>query len=122
MGGKNENDTGHHQTTGTAFRRSRCSYSEIKGTGFQVLRVLKVLRPMLNEPRRGGQITGRWWSAKHETPAKSMMGATTPKGWQNGNSSLGYASHFNLQNLVYKNKVWWGASVSLLPKANHGAV
>ena len=40
---------------------------------------------MLNEPRRGGQSTGRWWSAKHGTPAKSMVRTTTPKGWQNGN-------------------------------------
>ena len=41
---------------------------------------------MLNEPRRGGQSTGRWWSAKHGTPAKSMVGITTLKGlkrWQN---------------------------------------
>ena len=40
---------------------------------------------MLNEPRRGDQITGRRWSAKHGTPAKSMVGTTTPKGWQNDN-------------------------------------
>ena len=40
---------------------------------------------MLNEPRRGGQSTGRWWSAKHGTPAKSMVWTTTPKGWQNDN-------------------------------------
>ena len=40
---------------------------------------------MLNEPRRGGQSTGRRWSAKHGTPAKSMVGTTTPKGWQNDN-------------------------------------
>ena len=40
---------------------------------------------MLNEPRRGGQSTGRRWSAKHGTPAKSMLGTTTPKGWQNDN-------------------------------------
>ena len=40
---------------------------------------------MLNEPRRGGQSTGRRWSAKHGTPAKSMVWTTTPKGWQNDN-------------------------------------
>ncbi|MBR6979240.1 MAG: hypothetical protein IKH88_05340, partial [Prevotella sp.] len=40
---------------------------------------------MLNEPRRGGQSTGRWWSAKHGTPAKSIARTTTPKGWQNDN-------------------------------------
>ena len=40
---------------------------------------------MLNEPRRGGQNTGRRWSAKHGTPAKSIVGTTTPKGWQNDN-------------------------------------
>ena len=40
---------------------------------------------MLNEPRRGGQSTGRRWSAKHGTPAKSVVWTTTPKGWQNDN-------------------------------------
>ena len=40
---------------------------------------------MLNEPRRGGQSTGRRWSAKHGTPAKSKVGTTTPQGWQNDN-------------------------------------
>ena len=40
---------------------------------------------MLNEPRRGGQNTGRRWSAKHGTPAKSIARTTTPKGWQNDN-------------------------------------
>ena len=37
------------------------------------IRDLLYLGLMFNEPRRGGQITGRRWSAKHGTPAKSMV-------------------------------------------------
>ncbi len=40
------------------------------------------------QPRRGGQSTGRRWSAKHGTPVKTVVGTTTPKGWQNDNFRL----------------------------------
>ncbi len=40
---------------------------------FYFILELSYLGLMLNEPRRGGQSTGRWWSAKHGTPAKSMV-------------------------------------------------
>ena len=47
---------------------------------FYFILELSYLGLMLNEPRRGGQSTGRRWSAKHGTPAKSMVCITTPKG------------------------------------------
>ena len=40
---------------------------------FYLILYLLYLGLMLNEPRRGGQSTGRRWSAKHGTPAKSVV-------------------------------------------------
>ena len=45
---------------------------------------------MLNEPRRGGQSTGRRWSAKHGTPAKCMVGQQPRRG---GRMTTTYTSY-----------------------------
>ena len=52
--------------------------------------VLIVRRPMLNEPRRGGQSTGRRWSAKHGTPAKCIVGQQPRRG---GRMTTTYTSY-----------------------------
>ena len=43
-----------------------------------------------DEPRRGGQSTGRWWSAKHGTPAKCMVGQQPRRG---GRMTTSYTSY-----------------------------